>query len=252
MPRGSPRSTATPKPPWKLRLRNGSRFTCGHGALRPGTTASSAARTSPAVRLATFPHSMKLRLTAALLFLCVMAIPGVAATEAATPVKPSPIPASAPAGFFGIAPQTELTEEDMRYMSAGGIETVRIPVAWSAIQPTRKSGYDWEGMDRIVELAARQGLRVLPDLYSTPAWLGKPTALPTQTAAAREAGPPSSKLPSGATGRAANSGVSTRPLGSTTKRRSGRRCRSAPGRSGTRSTSSTSPCRSPQAATRGS
>ena len=122
---------------------------------------------------------MKRRTTiaTALAFLA-MAIPAAGAGRA----EPPP-----PAGFFGIAPQTTLTEADLRYMKAGGVETIRLPVPWSAIQPTKRGGYQWSGLDEAVALAARQGLRVLPDLYSTPRWLGKPTALPTESAVAREA-----------------------------------------------------------------
>jgi hypothetical protein len=86
---------------------------------------------------------------------------------------------SAPAGFFGIGPQSTLTDEDARYMSAGGIETIRLPFAWASIQPTAKGGYLWGPFDEAVSVAARHGLRVLPVLYGTPRWLAaKPTTLP--------------------------------------------------------------------------
>ncbi|HWP33279.1 MAG TPA: beta-galactosidase, partial [Solirubrobacterales bacterium] len=94
--------------------------------------------------------------------------------------------ARTPAGFFGIAPQTSLTDDDVRYMRAGGIETIRVPFPWGLIQPTAKATYDWTGMDAIVEMATRGGLRVLPFLYGTPPWLSrKPTTLPIDSARAR-------------------------------------------------------------------
>jgi len=90
--------------------------------------------------------------------------------------------------FFGIVPQTELTDTDARYMSAGGIGTIRVPVMWSLIQPTAKSGYDWTGFDRAVEVSARRGLTLLPFLYSTPHWVAaKPTTLPVDNGRARRA-----------------------------------------------------------------
>jgi hypothetical protein len=96
--------------------------------------------------------------------------------------------ARTPAGFFGIAPQTSLTDDDVRYMRAGGIETIRVPFPWGLIQPTAKATYDWTGMDAIVEMATRGGLRVLPFLYGTPPWLSrKPTTLPIDSARARMA-----------------------------------------------------------------
>jgi hypothetical protein len=123
---------------------------------------------------------MKRRTTiAALLAFLAMAIPATGAGRAEPPPPP--------AGFFGIAPQTALTEEDLRYMKAGGVETIRLPVAWSAVQPKKSGGYQWGGLDEAVALAARQGLRVLPDLYSTPRWLGKPTTLPIRSTSAQEA-----------------------------------------------------------------
>jgi hypothetical protein len=96
--------------------------------------------------------------------------------------------ARTPAGFFGIDPQTVLTDQDARYMRAGGIESIRVPFPWSAIQPTAKRSYDWTGTDAIVEMATRDGLRVLPFLYGTPRWLSpKPTRLPIDSARARQA-----------------------------------------------------------------
>ena len=89
------------------------------------------------------------------------------------------LPPRAPKSFFGIAPQTELTESDAEYMKAGGIETIRWPMIWGAIQPTRKGGYDWSSFDPIVSVAARTGLKVLPFVISTPRWLAaKPTTQP--------------------------------------------------------------------------
>jgi hypothetical protein len=91
----------------------------------------------------------------------------------------APLPPRAPQGFFGIAPQTELTESDAEYMKAGGIETIRWPMIWGAIQATRNGGYDWSSFDPIVSVAARHGLKVLPFVIATPRWLaGKPTTEP--------------------------------------------------------------------------
>ncbi len=92
---------------------------------------------------------------------CVAAIvslsaPGVAQAGSAKP------PASAPRGFFGIGPQTGLTDRDAEYMAAGGIETIRWPLGWAGIQPTRKGGYNWASFDEVVATAAQQGLSVLP------------------------------------------------------------------------------------------
>lgn len=92
-------------------------------------------------------------------------------------------PPRAPAGFFGIAPQTGLTTEDLRYMQAGGIETMRWTLSWGSVQPTRRSAYDWSSFDPIVELAARYGVRILPTVGEPPRWIVRnPKRLPVDNA----------------------------------------------------------------------
>jgi hypothetical protein len=131
----------------------------------------------------TFLDSMKRRLSAALLLAClgVALFAGVQAGSAKAP------PAH-PAGFFGIVPQTGLTPEDYRYMKMGGVESVRLPLSWSVIQPTRRSAYDWSGFDEAVETAARGGLQVLPSIGSPPTWVTrKATTMPVDSARQRQA-----------------------------------------------------------------
>jgi hypothetical protein len=100
-----------------------------------------------------------------------------------------PAAASAlPRTFFGIAPQTALTDRDAAYMKAGGIGSIRLPIGWSGVQPTASGGYDWSSVDPAVEVAARRGLTILPFLYGTPSWLApKPTTLPIDSGRARKA-----------------------------------------------------------------
>jgi hypothetical protein len=93
-----------------------------------------------------------------------------------------------PRTFFGIGPQTGLTDTDVAYMKAGGIGTVRWPVGWPSVQPKANGGYDWGGIDSAVATAARRGLTILPFLYATPRWIAaKPTTLPVGSARARNA-----------------------------------------------------------------
>ena len=93
-----------------------------------------------------------------------------------------------PRGFFGIAPQTDLTHTDAEYMRAGRIGSVRWPLAWGGVQPTAKGEYQWGGFDEVVKTAARQRLQILPFVYSTPAWLSrKYTTLPVGNARQRAA-----------------------------------------------------------------
>lgn len=101
------------------------------------------------------------------------------------------LPAAAralPPAFFGIAPQSALTETDVTYMRSGHIGSIRWPISWAEIQPTERGGYNWSGVDSTVEVAARHGLTVLPFLYGTPRWLArKPTTLPVDSTRARRA-----------------------------------------------------------------
>jgi hypothetical protein len=71
---------------------------------------------------------------------------------------------AAPRAFFGISPQTELTDRDAEYMRAGGIGSIRWPLVWAGVQADEGGPYSWRGFDRVVRTAAQQGLRVLPSL----------------------------------------------------------------------------------------
>lgn len=91
-----------------------------------------------------------------------------------------------PHGFFGIGPQTALTPADARYMKAGGIESVRIPILWESVQPTLHGGYQWEGVDEMVGMLANAGLRVFPVIQGTPPWLtSDPRIMPVNSARQR-------------------------------------------------------------------
>jgi hypothetical protein len=126
-------------------------------------------------------------LAAALLLLALGGGIYLLSQESTTPASAATTP-PAPKGFFGIAPQTGLTKRDVEYMKAGGIESIRWPMLWGAIQPTKKGGYDWAVFDPVVEVAAQQGLQVLPFILSTPPWLAKKyTTLPINNAAQRKA-----------------------------------------------------------------
>jgi len=132
---------------------------------------------------ATFLDSMKRLIPAAcLLAVLAAALLGGAQLGAAKP------PIATPKGFFGIVPQTGLTQEDLRYMKAGGVETIRLPLSWAGTQPTRKSAYDWAGFDVSVAEAARAGLQVLPSIGSPPRWATrKETTMPIDNAKQRSA-----------------------------------------------------------------
>lgn len=112
----------------------------------------------------------------------VLALLSLSASSAAPPAK------AAPRDFFGIAPQTALTEQDAEYMRAGRIGSVRWAMSWESAQPTANGGFNWDGFDEVVEVAARHRLRVLPVLYGSPSWLTREeTTLPVANARQRRA-----------------------------------------------------------------
>jgi hypothetical protein len=93
---------------------------------------------------------------------------------------------AAPRDFFGIVPQAILSEEDVSYMRAARIGSIRLGVGWESAQETRGGAYNWEGTDREVATAAQQGLRVLPFLAGVPRWVThKRATMPIDSAQAR-------------------------------------------------------------------
>jgi hypothetical protein len=75
-----------------------------------------------------------------------------------------------PAGFWGVVPQSRLNAEQFQRLSRGGVESVRIPVSWAAVQPNKAGEFDWSGYDAEVEEAAKAGIKVLPFLSGAPEW----------------------------------------------------------------------------------
>jgi hypothetical protein len=107
---------------------------------------------------------------------------------AGAPAGDAKQPPRAPKTFFGIAPQSGITPEDLKWMRAGNIGTVRVAIPWEGVQPTRKGGYVWSGFDQIVETITRGRLQVLPFLYGTPKWLARDwRTLPVDNAKQRQA-----------------------------------------------------------------
>lgn len=75
-----------------------------------------------------------------------------------------------PAGFWGVVPQSSLTTEQFQRLSRGGVESIRIPIGWQSVQPTKGGEFDWSGFDNQIEEAAKAGIKVLPFLSGAPEW----------------------------------------------------------------------------------
>jgi hypothetical protein len=110
-----------------------------------------------------------------------------------------PSASAVPADFWGVSPQAPPTVEQLRRLSAGGVDSIRIGISWSAVQPNKGAAPNWSGIDSLVGGAAQAGLNVLPYVYGAPAWavpsakvpgpttVRAPKTLPVKTAAERSA-----------------------------------------------------------------
>ncbi len=75
-----------------------------------------------------------------------------------------------PATFWGVVPQATPSEEQLQLLKRGGVDSVRIPIEWGAVQPTQGGALDFSAVDSIVARAADAGLEVLPYLSGAPTW----------------------------------------------------------------------------------
>jgi hypothetical protein len=93
-----------------------------------------------------------------------------------------------PAKFWGVVPQATPTPEQFQRLKRGGVDSIRTPIGWSAVQATKGGPIDWSGVDGVVKGATAAGLEVLPFLTGAPSWavavdhrFGSPMTLPVKT-----------------------------------------------------------------------
>ena len=80
--------------------------------------------------------------------------------------------AAVPAEFYGVTPQRPLGSADVDRMGQAQVGTLRFEVSWALIDPTSAPGdYNWAATDALVADAARNGIELLPFVYSTPTWV---------------------------------------------------------------------------------
>lgn len=75
-----------------------------------------------------------------------------------------------PSNFWGVSPQAIPNLEQFQRLKAGGVDSVRIPIGWSAVQPTKDGAPDWSSVDPLVSGATRAGIQALPFVYGAPSW----------------------------------------------------------------------------------
>jgi polysaccharide biosynthesis protein PslG len=86
--------------------------------------------------------------------------------------------AAVPAKFFGVVPQSTLTQEEFTTLKQGGVKEMRVAMIWSGIQPTRGVAPQWGEIDPVVERAAKSGIELLPFIVGTPTWAVPNTNVP--------------------------------------------------------------------------
>jgi hypothetical protein len=101
----------------------------------------------------------KARACAALAIVAVLALSAFAAAASALPAR-----------FWGVVPQAAPSEEQFQRLHRGGVDSVRIPIDWSSLQPTKAGIINWSGIDQLVEHAAKSNIEVLPFVTGAPTW----------------------------------------------------------------------------------
>jgi hypothetical protein len=106
----------------------------------------------------------------------------------------APTAGAVPAKFWGVVPQTNPSVAEFERLKRGGVDSLRIPIAWGSVQPTPNGPQDWSQVDPLVFGAAAAGVEVFPFLYGAPSWAvppvrsigsSPPRYLPVRTGAQR-------------------------------------------------------------------
>lgn len=83
---------------------------------------------------------------------------------------PSAAQAAAARDFYGVISANDATPAQIDRMGAGKVGTLRINLVWGAVQSGPGTPLDWSHYDPLIAAAARNGIRVLPTIYSSPTW----------------------------------------------------------------------------------
>lgn len=89
----------------------------------------------------------------------------VAAAFAAAPAA-----SAVPSNFWGVVPQAGTSVEQLQRLKAGGVDSIRIPISWSSVQPVQGGAWNWSDADALVTGASAARLDILPFLSTAPSW----------------------------------------------------------------------------------
>jgi hypothetical protein len=116
------------------------------------------------------------------LWLAVFAIAAFGALAAA------PAALAVPGTFWGVVPQKVPSAEQLQRLKAGGVDSIRVPISWGSVQPTRGAIFDWSSSDDYVAAAVAAGIEPFPFLSTAPSWavpvdrrFGSPAFLPVRS-----------------------------------------------------------------------
>ena len=96
----------------------------------------------------------------------------------------APAALAVPADFWGVSPQNPPSAEQFQRLKAGGVDSVRIPIAWSGVQPFSSAEANFSASDILVAGAAAAGINVLPFVYEAPSWAVPRVRVPGSSAKA--------------------------------------------------------------------
>ena len=75
-----------------------------------------------------------------------------------------------PANFWGVVPQAPPSVEQLQRLKTGGVDSMRIPISWSSVQPVKGGAWNWSDADALIKAAAVARVNILPFLSTAPAW----------------------------------------------------------------------------------
>jgi hypothetical protein len=126
------------------------------------------------VSLMRLPTAIRRALPLALVALAL----GASATAEARPAVPP--------GFFGMVPSSPLSS-DMAQMKVNGVESVRVLVSWSLVEP-QPGVRNWQYYDAYIGDLSSAGLQTAPLLLGVPGWISsRPARPPIFSAGQRQA-----------------------------------------------------------------
>jgi hypothetical protein len=113
------------------------------------------------------------------------ALLALAAAVLASAALAAPARAAVPANFWGAVPQNPLSAAQLERLKRGGVDSLRFPVDWTAMQSSPRREIDWSGVDATIEGFAKAHIEALPFLYGAPRWAVPVVGVPGTGGAAK-------------------------------------------------------------------